>query len=55
MKTYKLKVLTGVMIAGKAYKKDDEFFGALSPHEYNVLINRKLAVDITNQAEGKKK
>jgi len=39
-KMYKLKINAGVMIAGKAYKKDDIYEGPLTPAEVNILVRK---------------
>ncbi len=54
LKSYKLKINSGVMIAGKAYKAGDTFEGPLTPGELNILLNRRFCTLIEEPKKASK-
>ncbi len=49
-KKVSLKVLTGVVIAGKIYKKDEVFEGELLQVDHDYLLGSKKVTTITHQS-----
>lgn len=49
-KKVNLKVLSGVVIAGRIYKKDEVFEGELTITDYNLLVGSKKVAVLTYQS-----
>lgn len=54
LKSYKLKITRGVMIAGKAYQAGDTFEGPLTPGELSILLNRRFCTLIEEPKKASK-